>query len=427
MDRVSGRWVTLAAATKPLLPLLSAPAGALPDGVRTQVRELRDLLSANGIGVLGSERHFSELTTLILKLTNACNYACTYCYDFETWERASRMTPEVAVGAVREALDLSGPILTVILHGGEPMLMWDLVEDLVVAGERLAAERGKRLQFVGQTNLSRLDDRVVAFSDAHDMAWGVSIDGVPEVHDALRVTHQGTGTYDRFADALRRYPRFARRCGVMSTITAVNQGRLLETARHFRDLGMGSWDWSLFQPIGRGRVEAQRLRLDIPTLVASWDALFEAVVAGEFDGFKVNPVTKYLDNLASGPGGNMCMRPECGAARDLLSVSVDGVIEACDCIDPAGPLSGLGTMADGGLAAARDSEVARSIRHRDLQSTRCADCIWYGACGGSCLAHAPSLDDVWDEGCALALRAFDRITDSLAHDDALARYQRSLS
>lgn len=425
MDRVSGRWVTIDTPTGKLLPLVASPVNRLPEQIRGPVSRLRGLLVDRGIGVLGSERRFEALNTVILKLTNACNYACSYCYDYETFERAVVLSRDVAVSALQQALNLAERELWVILHGGEPMLVWQLVEELVTTGQRLAAQQGKRIHLVGQTNLSRVNDEIVEFSLRHDIAWGVSIDGGPDIHDHFRVDHKGRGTYVQFRKALERYPAFVRGCSVMSTITATNQGRLLELARHFRDLGMTSWDWSLFQPIGRGRERQAEFALDADVLVAAWGALFEAVESGEFDGFPVLPVKKYLDNFIAGPGGNMCMRPECGAGRDLLSISADGSVEACDCIDPTGPLSGLGSVEEG-LATARASDVASLIRSRNLSGTQCSECIWYGVCGGTCLAQAPELNGVWSESCAVALCAFDKISYSLANTSRLLDYLRTL-
>jgi uncharacterized protein len=190
---------------------------------------------------------------------------------------------------------------------------------------------------------------------------------------------------------------------------------------------MASWVLCLFKPIGRGRSIGNAFGLDPEALVAAWDALFEAVEAGEFDGFPILPVKKYIDNFVSGPGGNMCMRGECGAGRDLASISANGTIEACDCIDPTGPLAGLGNLRTSTLAAARESPVAQTIRARDLSHAPCDDCIWFGVCGGTCLAHAPSLNEPWDVGCAVALRAFDRISMSLVDGDKLVRYVHGLA
>ena len=426
MDRMSGRWALLPEDQRGLLVLLgAAKAEHLPDQLGHIIGELQENLIRQGIGVAGPSRDFSALTTIIVKLTNACNMACAYCYDFESSEKARRLETEIAVKAVREAIDLCEGRLWVILHGGEPMLVWDLIETLVIQARAHAAERGVAIQFTGQTNMTRLTDRIVSFSIRHDIAWGVSVDGTAETHDRLRVLHTGGGTHGLFRDALNRYPAFVRSSSVMSTVTAVNQGRLLECACYFRDLGMAGWDWSLFQPIGRARGES-RLAIDVDVLIAAWNVLFDAVLSGEFHGFPVMPVKKYIDNFLNGPGKNMCMRPQCGAARDLVSISSDGTIEACDCIDPKGPLGNLGNLATGTIAGARVCAKAAKIRARDVQHKECGKCIWFGVCGGTCLAHAGDVEEVWPEGCAVALNAFDRVSAALASGEKIQSYFASL-
>ncbi len=392
------------------------------------VRRIKQECIACKVGVPHSERQFNTLNTIILKLTNACNLACSYCYDYEKMEGAQRLELQMGLQAIKQALSLCDKVLWVILHGGEPMLMWDTVEYLVRAGTRIAKEQGKKIYFSGQTNMTCLTERIVRFSCQYNIVWGFSIDGKPEIHNHFRIDHQGKGSYELFIRSYKLFPSFVKRCGVMSTITAVNDSRLLETARHIKALGMASWDWSLFQPIGRGRKQSTHFKFDLDRLLTSWDELFNAVESGEFDGFPVLPVKKYLDAFVSGPAGNMCMRPQCGAARDLLSVSADGTIEACDCIDPTGPLSNLGNMQYSTLEAAKSSPTAEKIRSRDVTChvAACADCIWYGVCGGTCLAHAPGLHDVWAESCAISQLAFDRISDSLMHSDHMLRYLNSL-
>jgi uncharacterized protein len=231
MDRLSGKWVMLPEDEKGLLQLLGATASngglaRLPDQVRRRVIELRDNLAAQDVGVERGRRDFSALTTIIIKLTNACNLACAYCYDYETTEKAQRIETGLAIRGLEQAIDLCAGKLWVIFHGGEPMLVWPLIETLVLHGERYAAGRGVQIDFTGQTNMTRLTDRIVEFSGRHRIAWGVSVDGTREVHDRFRVLHTGDGTHDLFLQALARYPQFVRSCGVMSTITSANCGRL---------------------------------------------------------------------------------------------------------------------------------------------------------------------------------------------------------
>ncbi len=426
VDRVSGQWVLRAPSDELLLRLVGCFTADIPPGLRVDVQRLRDELEQQQIGVVGSERHFDDLTTLIVKVTAACNLACTYCYDYESEASARRIDFSHAQAAIAEALELVPADLWVIFHGGEPMLAWQTIEDLVLDAEARAGSLGKRVHFTGQTNMTRLTDRIARFSLDHDIAWGLSLDGPPELHDAARIGHGGLGSYELFERSLRAFPGFVRRAGVMSTITAVNQHRLLEVVEHVRDLGFSLWDWSLFQPVGRGSDLPGQHDLDVEAVLASWSRLFDAVIGGRFDGFEIAPVLKYAKNFVFGPGDNMCMRAECGAGRDLLSISADGTIEACDCIDPHGPLAGLGSLATSTLSDARASARNMEIRRRDTGHRQCADCIWFGVCGGTCMAHAGSVQAVWVLGCELAKLAFDRISSSIAEDDALVRYMMSV-
>lgn len=428
MDRQSGRWILLDHDDAALIPLLGAGFDTmLPEPLRLRVDALHASLSEHGVGYLRPEQKFGALTTIILKLTNACNLACTYCYDHEDIERATVLRSDLIEKTLTEALDLVEHRLWVILHGGEPTLLWPEIEKSVLLGKRLAAERGKVIDFSGQTNLTRLTQQMVDFSSAHGIAWGVSLDGPQAIHDKFRIRHNGRGSFDLFERALRDFPDFVRNCGVMTTVTSANAAKLLEIAKYFYERGMAAWDWSLFQPIGRAR-QSEAFEPDVQEVLDSWDRLFAAVERGEFDGYPIKPVTKYLDNFLHGPGGNMCMRGDCGAGRDLLSISADGKIEACDCIDPLGPLSGLGYSGVTSLAAARASPVAEQIRSRDMSGHAvCKSCIWYGVCGGTCLAHAQGIDNIWGLGCEVAKLAFDRISQSLSHHDRLLDYKKSLS
>jgi uncharacterized protein len=424
MDRRSGKWLFLPAEYEAAVRLLAAESvEALPARWRVLSGALRDLLERHQIGT-PSERSFDSFNTLILKLTKACNIGCAYCYDWESGDKARHMDTGLALRAVAQALDGCAGKLCIILHGGEPTLAWDLIEKVTLAARLMARQRGVALSILGQTNMMRWTPRMVEFSRRHGIAWGISVDGSAEINDQFRVTHEGRGTYRRFEENLARYPDFVKRCGVLSTITAANDSKLLQLARHFRDLGMPSWDWSLFQPIGRGRTTSS-FAFDAGRLLAAWSELFDAVVAGEFDGFAVRPVLKYLQNFVRGPGGNMCMRSECGAARDLLSVSHDGTIEACDCIDPGGPLANLGHLSTLTLAESRQSAAARRIRSRDADRLGCGECIWYAVCGGTCMAHAGDIDRIWGEACQLSLLAFDRISESVAESDRLLAYRAS--
>lgn len=420
MDRVTGRSVYVPRTSRRLLGLLGTAERRLPPDLATLRRDLMAELAGYGIGGAAPPRA-GTLNTLILKLTNACNYACTYCYDYEPEETATALELQIAIRAITQGLALCNEGLQVVFHGGEPFLAFEQIKKIVLAGEKEAARLGKVLIFRGQTNLSRLTPETVDFSLQHEIHWGFSLDGPPRRNDVFRVLRSGAGTHDRFERALAQFPAFVRSCNAMATITSANYDNLLGISHYFQTQGLRGWDWSLFQPIGRGRQQAE-VCFEIDKLIDSWNELFEAVAAGEFDGFAVSPVLKYLDNFLNGPGRNMCMRKGCGAGRDLLSISSDGQVEACDCIDPQGPLANLGNLKLVTLTRARDSEVARLIRSREVEQGRCEQCIWLAVCGGTCLARAQTLHGICEDECQLALNAFDRISNDLAESTRLRDY-----
>lgn len=427
MDRTTGRWVMLPKALEPVVRLLGTHFSS-NDDVSTQLKDqagkLRQALMERNIGS-GERKSFDNFNTLIIKVTKSCNLACTYCYDIESGETPQAMDTELGLQAIRQAIDLCNGHLQIIFHGGEPMLVWDTIEQLVIAGEHYAREQDVDIEFTGQTNLTCLTDRKVKFSLDHQLNWGTSVDGPQAQNDIFRVNLRGDGSHRLFERALQRYPEFVRRCGVMTVITSATHDQLLNTARYFHDLGMAAWDWSLFQPIGRGR-DSNVHDFDIEVLKSAWEALLVAVESGEFTGFPVHPVLKYLNNFYHTPGTNMCMRPQCGAARDLMSVSSDGRIEACDALDPVGPYANLGHLSNTSLQQARTSDTARTIRRRNVETGRCGSCIWYGVCGGTCLAHANGLHGIWDDACAMSLLAFEQISNSLANSDSLISYMESI-
>lgn len=429
VDRFNGRWALLDQRSAPLVKLLNAKDEQLPEAILQRRNALAWELAEAGLGHQEYQTP-GDLNTIILKLTKACNYACSYCYDLEPEDELQHLSLDLAMQVIAEALELAPRKLGIILHGGEPTLLFDrLLRDLVLASEALAESMTKEVIFVGQTNLSRLTREMVEFFQAHDIRWGVSLDGPPEINDRFRVLRNGRGTYTYFAKALEQFPDFVRGCGVLSTVTSCNDSRLLEVARHFRDCGISSWEWSLFNPIGQGRLQADRFGFSLDHLLDSWEDLFEAVEAGEFDGMAIHPVASYLQNLFLGPGRNMCHKKDCGAARDLLSISANGTIEACDCIDRREPYAQLGLVqigSKGALAAARSSAPAEVIRSRDVTAGKCGTCPWLTLCGGTCLAHGRELHGVWEVQCRLAMLAFARIVDSLAKSDALKRYWRSI-
>jgi uncharacterized protein len=372
-------------------------------------------------GCSGSQK---SLNTLILKLVGYCDLACRYCYDYRAETYSRRMSDEVARQAIVDSLARSGPALRILFHGGEPLLAIDQIRSLVPFALEVALAAGRDVRFAIQTNGRHFSAETVDFLLENRFSIGVSLDGTAEVNDWHRVDHAGRGHFAEIEAALRSSPRLLAKVGVLTTVTRTNTARLLETARSMRDLGIRQWDATLFQPLGRA-AETPQFAPRTDDVIRSYLALFDAVEAGEFDQMAVLPVLRYLRNVLSTERRSMCLRDACGAARDLVSISVDGAIQSCDCIGD--PSLSLGRMDREGIAEALDGSVAEAIRGRSTSTlSPCRECDWRSFCGGTCLARS-GLQQIDEVECQISLTLFPEIFRRLANSDALERYARLFS
>lgn len=154
------------------------------------------------------------IDTVLLKVASRCNLDCTYCYVFNMgdrgWERQpKRLAPKVAQVIVEQLADLhrrQGRPFSIVLHGGEPLLLGRARLEALLAALRAAVpECGLHLQ----TNGTLLDRDILDLCAEYRVGISISLDGPEDVTNRFRVDHQGNGSYARVmnaVDALRRHP-----------------------------------------------------------------------------------------------------------------------------------------------------------------------------------------------------------------------------
>lgn len=169
---------------------------------------------------------------IVLKIHQRCNLACDYCYVYETVDQSWRDRPaampqdvwEAAVDAIGRHTRTHGSRgVRVILHGGEPLLFGTERIGALTTRLRAAVPDTCAVEVGMQTNGVLLTERRLAALGPHGITFGVSIDGVPEVHDAHRVTRSGRGSFAaaaRALDLLRRPEHRASYAGILCTVSA---------------------------------------------------------------------------------------------------------------------------------------------------------------------------------------------------------------
>ncbi|MFP5248099.1 MAG: His-Xaa-Ser system radical SAM maturase HxsB [Thermoanaerobaculia bacterium] len=146
---------------------------------------------------------FTSLHIFVVSLR--CEHSCHYCQvsRVSTDRRRYDMTEETALRALDLVVRSPAPQLKIELQGGEPLLHFERVRQIVLEARRRAEETGRQVEFVVTTNLALLDDAMLSFFREHDVFLSTSVDGPEELHNANR-PRPGNDSYARCVANLAR-------------------------------------------------------------------------------------------------------------------------------------------------------------------------------------------------------------------------------
>ena len=325
--------------------------------------------------------------TLLIKLTGACNWACTYCYDYDHRRYRKNLRLEEVAKTIKRIVEHHGRI-AIMFHGGEPLLRYSELKRIVEFTNDRCRELGGRAHFSLQTNGALIADDVIGFLNGHSFDIGVSIDGPPSINDLTRIDHRGRGTAYAIEELFAAHFDFmSTRVGYITTVTSKNVDRLDEVAVYLRELGAHSWKTAIFDTEGRGN-SFPELRPSIESYVNFLTGWLEECEYGSWDGFKFKNILELIDTIASPKRPNMCLKFPCGAGREFIVASADRHLMACDATYH--PSFVLGTT-DDDLASAQSSPAAAALFEREewlLTEAECSTCPWLHYCAGTCMAKA---------------------------------------
>lgn len=191
-----------------------------------------------------------RIDTVLVKLASRCNLACDYCYVYkmgdDAWRRQPKRMSDRVVDALAQQLarlvSHQDEPLSVVFHGGEPLLMG--AERFERTCRTLRAALGDASGLHLQTNAVLLGDDFIDICARHDVGISISLDGPREIHDAHRPDHGGRGSHDQTAGAIRRVLAHCRGHDLLSGLLAVIDlsADPIEVYEHLKALGTPSID-----------------------------------------------------------------------------------------------------------------------------------------------------------------------------------------
>lgn len=333
-----------------------------------------------------ANKNDGSIKALCLHVAHDCNLSCEYCFAAKGDYKSGRklMSREVALRAVDFLVANSGyrHNLEIDFFGGEPLLNFDIVKEVVAYGREIERRKknGKEFYFTITTNGTLLDKHNIAFINEQMDNVVISLDGRKEIHDAIRYDKAGKGSYDRIVPLTRELisARNGKSYFIRGTFTSRNKD-FSKDIMHLAALGFQ--EISLEPVVGSGE-ELFIQEPDIPEILHEYEKFaveyLKCLRAGQdFRFYHFNL------NLYEGP----CLYKRitaCGAGFEYLAVSPEGYLYPCHQFVGQEEF----VMGDiyGGLnnMTLRDNFKGNNI----LTKEQCRDCWAKLFCSGGCHANA---------------------------------------
>ncbi len=324
-----------------------------------------------------------EIKALCLHVSHDCNLRCAYCFADEGAYHSARevMSFETAKAAIDFLLKESGKrrVLEVDFFGGEPLMNLNVVKKTVYYAKEEGEKLGKKFLFTTTTNGLLLDDDAIAFLNAEMENVVLSLDGRPEVHDAVRKTISGKGSFSAVIEKIKKFVRVRgdKHYYVRGTFTAKN----LDFSKDVLFLADQGFDSISMEPVVTDLPGLRIGEEHLSAIEKEYERLADEYLAREERGKGFNFFHFNID-LEGGP----CLSKRvsaCGAGNEYLSVVPNGDLYPCHQF--AGEKQWrMGSVFEGITnPALREKFAASSLFTRK----KCGDCFAKYICSGGCSAN----------------------------------------
>ena len=339
---------------------------------------------------------------LCLHIAHTCNLNCSYCFASQGKYHGERalMSYEVGKRALDFLIENSGTRrnLEVDFFGGEPLMNFDVVKQLVAYARSIEKEKNKNFRFTLTTNGVLVDDDVIEFSNREMSNVVLSLDGRKEVHDRYRVDYAGNGSWEKIVPKFQKFvnARGGKNYYMRGTFTHANPD-FLEDIKTMLDLGFS--ELSMEPVVAASDDPAALTEEDKPVVMKQYEDLAKLMLERDKEG---KPFTfyHYMIDLKGGP----CIYKRisgCGSGTEYMAVTPWGDLYPCHQFVGDEKFK-LGDIWSGvNNKKIQDEFASCNVYARE----ECRDCWARLYCSGGCAANAyhatGSVKGVYKYGCDL--------------------------
>ncbi len=339
---------------------------------------------------------------LCLHIAHDCNLACQYCFAEEGEYHGRRALMSFEVG--KKALDFlvansgSRRNLEVDFFGGEPLMNWEVVKQLVEYGRSIEEANNKKFRFTLTTNGVLLNDEILDFVNKEMGNIVLSTDGRKEVHDRMRPFRNGKGSYDLIMPKFKKVAESRNQTNyyVRGTFTHYN----LDFSKDVLSLADEGFKQISVEPVVASPEDAYALRTeDLPQIFEEYDKLAVEMIKREKEGRGFN-FFHFMIDLTGGP----CVYKRlsgCGSGTEYLAVTPWGDLYPCHQF--VGNEDFLLGNVDDGIVK---KNICEEFKQCNVYSKpKCKDCFAKLFCSGGCAANSynfhGNINDSYEVGCEM--------------------------
>ncbi len=339
---------------------------------------------------------------LCLHIAHTCNLNCEYCFASQGKYHGDRAVMSFEVG--KQALDFlianSGTRrnLEVDFFGGEPLMNFEVVKQLVAYARSVEKQHNKNFRFTLTTNGLLIDDDVIDFANREMSNVVLSLDGRKEIHDRYRVDYAGNGSWERIVPKFQRLveARGGKDYYMRGTFTHANPD-FLNDIKQMLDLGFN--ELSMEPVVCASGDPSELTEEDLPIVMDQYEKLAELMLQKDKEG---KPFTfyHYMIDLTGGP----CIYKRisgCGSGTEYMAVTPWGDLYPCHQFVGEERFK-LGDIWNGVTNKETQAEFAACNVYAHPE---CRDCWARLYCSGGCAANAyhstGKVTGVYEYGCKL--------------------------
>lgn len=355
---------------------------------------LEELHTLMAMGYLNTPDDYTDIKAvdtgvvkaMCLHAAHDCNLRCKYCFaDTGEYHMQSRslLTVETGKMALDWLISKSGKRinLEVDFFGGEPLMNFPVIREVVAYGRELEKKHRKLFKFTTTTNAVLLNDEIIDFLNQEMDNVVISLDGRPGVHDRMRPTANGKGSYDLIMEKAKTFvkKRGQQRYYLRGTFTRHN----LDFGQDVLHLADEGFEQLSVEPVVTDERNSYAIRdQDLPRVLEEYEWLGKQYVQRRAEGRWFN-FFHFMVDLTGGP----CLRKRltgCGAGNEYVAVTAEGDIYPCHQFVGREGMR-MGSVLDGSF----DANIQQRFQQNHvLSKEKCNQCWARFYCSGGCAANA---------------------------------------